>query len=213
MQKKGANTANSKILAFLKRNIYYVLMIVCVLAITAVITTVAVLNSNSDSIDAGGNPPIEKPDGGDGDKEPPVVKEFLLEIPVVNGIVSKEFSDTELVFDSTLDKYTVHMGVDLKGELGANVIAGFEGKVTAVTNDTYYGGCVTIDHGNGFVSVYKLVGDVKVKVGDTVSSNTVIGTISNEFLYECADEPHIHYELQKDKDNVNPTTYFINDEK
>lgn len=203
-------------MAFLKRNIYYVLMIVCVLAITAVVTTVAVLNTQDTTIDAGGdkNPPVEVPGGDDNDKTPPVVeKKFLVTMPVAGGVVGKEFNDSELVFDNTLGEYSVHLGVDLNGEVGADIKAGFEGTVLSVDTDVYSGSTVTIKHKDGFTSVFKLVDQVSVKRGDKVTENTVIGKVGDQFYYECMDAPHVHYEILKDDVNVDPMTYIVDADK
>jgi len=68
---------------------------------------------------------------------------------------------------------------------GSQVVASGDGTVVTVTADAKYGNCVTIDHGNGYVSVYRNKGDSLVKAKDKVSrgdplfvvgkSNTTLG--------------------------------------
>jgi len=219
MQKKGTNVWNSRAMAFLKRNVYYVLMIVCVLAIGAVVTTVAVLNSKDTIIDVGGDvkPPIVNPDvpnpTPDPPEPPPVIeRKFVITMPVFNGIVGKAFVDSTLVMDNTLGKYKTHLGVDLQGELGTNVIAGFEGTVESITSDSYYGTVITISHQDGFKSVYKLVDESTMKVGDQVTDTTVIGVVGR-FYSGSADATHVHYELTKDGEAVDPMLYILAGDK
>ncbi len=66
----------------------------------------------------------------------------------------------------------------------SDVVSVAEGVVTAISEDSTYGMCVKVDHGNGYVSIYKNSGDVKVNVGDEIVKNTIIfvGGESNNFL-------------------------------
>ena len=217
MQKKQSNVSVSKVTSFLKRNIYYVMMVVCVLAIGAIITTVAVITTQDNSIDAGGNPPIvtppiETPDPPV-DPDPPVVeRDFIITMPVIGGVVSGKFNDSELVADVTIGDYMTHQAVDISAPIGANVIAGFEGVVTSVTTDANEGTVITIDHGNGYISVYKLVDKAAVKKGDKVSDETIIGTVG-AFAFESGQDSHVHYELSKDGKLIDPMQFVLVSDK
>jgi hypothetical protein len=61
------------------------------------------------------------------------------------------------------------------------------------------GNGVVIDHGDGEFSVlaHMQPGSLRVKVGDTVDSNTVLGLVGNS---GNTTEPHIHYHLQDGPD-------------
>ncbi|MDE6967430.1 MAG: M23 family metallopeptidase [Clostridia bacterium] len=211
MQKKDAKAIGSRLMAFMKKNIHYILMILCVIAIGVVVTVVAVLNTQNTDIDVvkPDNPSINVPD----DNTPPVVeKKFALVMPVVGGIKGREFSDTKLSYNKTLNRYDAHLGVDITGQDGSEVLAGFEGTVLSVTNDAYNGGVVTIDYGKGYIATIKLLKDVTVKKGDKVKETTVIGKIG-KFQFECKEEPHIHMELQQDKKMVDPMIYVVGEDK
>ena len=102
MQKKEAKAIGSRVMAFLKKNIHYILMILCVIAIGVVVTVVAVLNTtktNDVDVNKPNEPTIEAPD----DEKPAVVeKKFALIMPVEGGVQGRAFSDTALSYNPTL---------------------------------------------------------------------------------------------------------------
>ncbi len=212
MQKKDAKAIGSRLMAFLKKNIHYILMILCVIAIGVVVTVVAVLNTtktNDVDVNKPNEPTIEAPD----DEKPAVVeKKFVLIMPVEGGVQGRAFSDTALSYNPTLSRYDAHLAVDIVGSEGANVYAGFEGTVTNVTTDAYYGGSVTIDYGKGYVATIRLINDVKVSKGDKVDEKTVLGTVG-KFQFECKQDAHIHYELTQNNKLVDPMQYVVGDNK
>lgn len=80
---------------------------------------------------------------------------------------------------------------------GAMVVATAKGTVIVVNDDPEYGHNVWVDHGNGYVTVYKNKGEVRVKQGETVSPGTTI------FLVE-ADNNKLGYQMMKDGLYINP---------
>ena len=117
-----------------------------------------------------------------------------------------------LSFNPSLNRYDAHLAVDLMGSEGSNVLAGFEGIVTNVSNDAYYGGSVTIDYGKGYVATFQLLADVNVKTGDKVTEKSVIGKVG-KFQFECLENPHVHYELRQDSKLVDPMLYIVGEDK
>ena len=70
---------------------------------------------------------------------------------------------------------------------GSQVVASGDGTVVTVTADAKYGNCVTIDHGNGYVSVYRNKGDSLVKAKDKVSRGDplfVVGKSNTSLGYQ-----------------------------
>ncbi|MCR5254501.1 MAG: M23 family metallopeptidase [Acetatifactor sp.] len=57
---------------------------------------------------------------------------------------------------------------------GTTVIATASGTVTTVGTDETYGNVIQIDHGNGYVTVYKNKGEAMVKEGDEVVQGTTL---------------------------------------
>ena len=142
---------------------------------------------------------VEAPD------EEPVANYFVF--PVV-GEVIKKFSNSELQYSVTFNDMRLHKGIDIKADEGTSVKSAGDGKVTAVTNDPQLGYLVEIDHGNGITAVYAgLNKAVAVKENEVVKSGTnlgPLGTVNNE----CLDAPHLHFELYKNGDAVDPLEYL-----
>lgn len=60
------------------------------------------------------------------------------------------------------------------GSQGATVLAAGSGTVLSVEEDANYGFKLTIDHGNGYISLYYNGGSAKVSAGDVVTKGTVL---------------------------------------
>lgn len=203
-----ARRAAANAAVFFRKNIYIILMILCILAIAAMIVVAAVLGSQPD--DMPDTPTIQQPDEDDTpivtppeDDDTPVINPdpvpewtFAPVLPAEQATVIKEHSVDELVFSATENKWKTHIGTDFAAETGSEVKAVFDGTVTAVSSDAYYGGVVEITHENGYVTTCKLLDNVSVAVGDTLKSGDVIGYIADSFYFECADAPHVHVELK-----------------
>ncbi len=70
---------------------------------------------------------------------------------------------------------------------GITVVASAKGTVSSIEQDETYGNKVTIDHGNGYVSIYYNKGEPQIKVGDEVAKGTtlyLIGTDNKEMAYQ-----------------------------
>ena len=218
----------SKVAAFFKRNIYFVLMIVCVLAIGVIITvaavtgteddptdtpTVVVPGDDDDDADEDKNPPAVDDDDdndsdGDDEQKPQPAKTFTLDGILEEYTIDIGYSDAELVFNPTQGHWATHQGVDLIAEAGTAVKCSFDGTVKSVTDDSFHGTTVVISHDGGYETTYKLLDEVSLKVGDKVAEGDTIGTVSGDALAEMAQGAHLHLELSKDGVLVDPTAYI-----
>lgn len=94
-------------------------------------------------------------------------------------------------------------GKEIKGRVvftamaGTAVVASGSGTVSAVSTDVNYGNAVVIDHGNGYVTTYRTSASIRVKQGDTVRKNEVLGVMS-------VDDVLLAYEIKKDGEAVEP---------
>lgn len=128
----------------------------------------------------------------------------------VEGEIIGQFSTDMLVYSKTLDQYAVHNGVDIAAKRDTPVKAIAEGTITKACSDDRYGSLIEINHGNGYTSVYaNLSGPFMVEVSDVVKKGDVIGGVGNSALFEVLDESHLHFELLKDGEPVDPCE-FIN---
>lgn len=124
----------------------------------------------------------------------------------VEGEITKEFATEKLVFSETLQEWITHNGIDIKAERTAIVKATEDGTVASIKNDPRYGLTVIIEHREGYKSIYSnLLTAEFVSEGDIIAKGQTLGTIGNSAIFEIADEPHLHFELLKDEENIDPT--------
>ena len=105
-----------------------------------------------------------------------------------------------------------HKGVDLAkagGSLGEQVVAAYEGVVTACANDGQWNGgmgnYVMIDHGSGLKTIYMHCNSVSVSKGQNVSAGTPIGTVGNTGWSYGA---HLHFQVMQNGVAVSPWNYL-----
>lgn len=83
------------------------------------------------------------------------------------------------------------------------------GTVESIKNDPRYGLTITISHEDGFKTIYSnLLTTEFVSEGDTVEKGETIATVGETASFEIADESHLHFEMYKDGEIVNPTIYL-----
>ncbi|WP_026495159.1 peptidoglycan DD-metalloendopeptidase family protein [Butyrivibrio sp. WCD3002] len=85
----------------------------------------------------------------------------------------------------------------ITAEKGATVTAAGSGTVTAVAGDIKYGNSITIDHGNGYVSIYRNAGDSLVHEGDAVTPTTTLMIIGD-------DNTKLGYQIQYNGEFIDP---------
>jgi len=77
------------------------------------------------------------------------------------------------------------------GDVGANVVAAGKGTVLNVEEDAEYGFKLTVDHGNGYITIYYNAGNPMVKKGDEVTKETVlfeIGSYNTTVAFQMIDD-------------------------
>ena len=91
------------------------------------------------------------------------------------------------------------------------VNAAADGKVKYIKNDPRYGLTVIMEHANGFSTVYSnLLTAEFVSVGEELKAGQPIGTVGNTASFEILDEPHLHFEMMKEGEAVDPNMYLKN---
>ena len=136
------------------------------------------------------------------------VKDPEFKMPV-EGDILREYAKDSLVYSTTLDEWITHTGIDIVAEKTTVVKASAEGTVKSIKNDPRYGLTVVIEHANGFSSVYSnLLTAEFVEEGEQVKQGQTIGTVGNTATFEIADESHLHFEILKDSNSVDPELYL-----
>ena len=223
--------ATKRFSGFMKRNAMYLLILLCIASVATVIALAATGNFGEQSIDIDGeqnnNDNTDIPTVGDPDDKPsdtPIVKPdppvdgTPVDTPLTftapcNGTVTVTYSDTVLVWNSTLGQYSTHLAVDFVAE-DLRVLAVAGGTVKEVGYDALDGNYVIITHKDGYESRYFSLGDgVTLKAGDTVAEGDVIGTMSTTMAKESLDGNHLHFEMSKDGVDIDPLSVIILNEK
>ena len=135
-------------------------------------------------------------------------EEIIFKAPL-KGEIIREYAKDSLVYSNTLQEWVTHNGIDIKADKTSVVKAASKGKVSSIKNDPRYGLTVIITHDGGYQTVYSnlLTSEFVVK-GEQVEAGQSIGTVGNSASFETADDYHLHFELLKDSEYVNPEVYI-----
>jgi murein DD-endopeptidase MepM/ murein hydrolase activator NlpD len=113
--------------------------------------------------------------------------------PVVGGSISQFY-------------HAGHLAIDVAGSYGAQVSAAQSGVVTSAGWRNNGGGYViSIDHGNGMITVYNHLGSIWVAPGTVVSAGQGIGGVGCTGM--CTG-PHVHFEVIVNGVIDNPLRYL-----
>ena len=99
-----------------------------------------------------------------------------------------------------------HKGMDFKAPVGTNSVSPKSGVVTRVNfgNFKYNGNCVEVKFADGTLAKWLHMEKISVKEGQRVSAGTTIGLTGNTGRSTA---PHLHYQLDKGKRNIDPVKY------
>ena len=129
-------------------------------------------------------------------------------IKPIEGEILKEYAKDSLIYSETLKEWTTHLGVDIKAERATVVKSAADGIVKYIKNDPRFGLTIIIEHSNGFETRYcNLLTTEFVSEGEAVKAGQTIGTVGDSAVYEIVDESHLHFEMLKDNESVNPCNY------
>ncbi len=127
----------------------------------------------------------------------------------VEGEISKQYAKDNLVYSATLEEWTTHLGIDIKADKTSVVKASADGKIKSIKNDPRYGLSIIIEHQNGYETLYSnLLTSEFVEVGEEVKQGQSIGTVGNTATFEILDEPHLHFEITKDGECLDPNEFI-----
>lgn len=99
----------------------------------------------------------------------------------------------------------LHRGIDFLCPVGTPVHATDYGRVQVSGTNRGYGTYIIIEHEDGFETRYAHLSSAAVSVGDVVLSGDRIGASGNSGL---SSGPHLHYEIWKDGEPVDPMHYL-----
>lgn len=140
-------------------------------------------------------------------------EEMLASIPAIQPVANKELkrmaSGYGMRMHPIYKRRKMHTGMDFSAEQGTEIYATGAGKVVhAQKSRRGYGNHVIIDHGYGYKTLYAHMSKINVRRGENITRGTVIGLVGNTGLSVA---PHLHYEVIKNGDKVNPINFYFND--
>ncbi|MBM1105903.1 M23 family metallopeptidase [Aurantibacter crassamenti] len=137
-------------------------------------------------------------------------EKLLMAIPAIQPINNEDLKRMASGYGWRSDPFTkarkMHRGMDFSAPRGTPVYATGDGKVTRADNGSSgYGNHIRIDHGYGYLTLYGHLSKYNVKKGQKVKRGDLIGFVGNTGRSEA---PHLHYEVWKDKDRLNPINFY-----
>lgn len=136
-------------------------------------------------------------------------KQEVTFIKPTDGEIIGEFAKDNLIYSETLKEWITHTAVDIKADKTSVVKSSADGIVKSIVNDPRYGLTVIIEHDDGYETVYSnLLTAEFVVEGEEVSQGQTIGTAGNTASFESSMDCHLHFELLKDGEYLDPTIYL-----
>ncbi len=141
-------------------------------------------------------------------------KEALLSAtPAIQPVSNKDLSRMASGFGYRIDpvyKTTkMHAGLDFAAPQGTPIYATADGVVqTSGNTGNGYGNHVVINHGYNYETLYGHMVRVKAKSGQKVRRGEVIGWVGSTGK---STGPHLHYEVHKNGNAIDPIYFFYND--
>lgn len=132
----------------------------------------------------------------------PASSGFLYPLPAGSAYVSCAYGPRT---HPVTGNYSFHNGVDLAAPGGTPIYATKSGTVTTATYNSVYGYYVTINHGDGFSSLYGHMTRYVVSAGQTVTQGQVIGYVGTTGL---STGNHLHFTIFYNGSTVNPMGYI-----
>lgn len=121
----------------------------------------------------------------------------------VRGWVSSKFGPRISPFTG---KETMHSGIDISAPMYTPVVAAAGGTVVLAQFEVGLGNAVIVSHGYGVKTTYGHLAKVKVRNGQVVKRNDVLGWVGSTGL---STGPHLHYEIEHRGAGVDPLKFIV----
>ncbi len=140
-------------------------------------------------------------------------EEMVKSIPAIQPISNKDLTRVASPFGVRIHPYykvlKMHTGMDFTAPTGTEVYATGDGVVVDVDHSKRgYGNTIIVDHGFGYKTLYAHLSQTLVSVGKKVKRGEVIGLVGNTGMSLA---PHLHYEVRKQDEPINPVNFYFND--
>jgi murein DD-endopeptidase MepM/ murein hydrolase activator NlpD len=140
-------------------------------------------------------------------------EEMLASIPAIQPVSNEKLTRVASGFNWRIHPiYKVrhfHTGIDFTAPRGTEIYATGDGVIEDVlSKGRGYGNHVIVDHGFGYQTLYAHMSRFKVRKGEKVKRGDVIGYVGST---GTSTAPHLHYEVIKNGEKINPMNFFFND--
>lgn len=137
---------------------------------------------------------------------------MLASMPAIQPISNKNLTQFASGFGMRMHPiYKVmkmHTGCDFSAPNGTPVYATGDGVVISSEVSSGYGNQVEIDHGYGYITKYAHLSAFSVRKGQRVKRGQKIGAVGSTGV---SVSPHLHYEIMRNGNKIDPVNYFFND--
>jgi len=138
---------------------------------------------------------------------------MLASIPAIQPIANKDLKLMASGFgyrtDPIYKTIKFHAGMDFAASTGTPIFATGDGIVVKADYDNGgYGNHVRITHGYGYLTLYGHMSKIKAKAGQKVKRGDIIGYVGSTGK---SVGPHLHYEVHKNNEAINPVNFYYND--
>lgn len=140
-------------------------------------------------------------------------EQMLAAIPAIQPIANRSLDFVASGFGYRIDPIyktpKMHTGLDFAAPMGTPIHATANGKVVFTGyEEGGYGSHVIVDHGYGYETLYGHMVRIKVRRGQLVKRGETLGWVGSTGK---STGPHLHYEVIRNKEKINPVHYFFND--
>jgi murein DD-endopeptidase MepM/ murein hydrolase activator NlpD len=142
-------------------------------------------------------------------------QEMLASIPSIQPVSNRQLERIASGFGVRIDPiYKIlkfHAGLDFTAPTGTPVYATGDGVVEAADYQAGgYGNNIWVRHGYGYRTHYAHMVKLKSVVGQKVQRGEVIGWVGSTGK---STGPHLHYEVERNSEKIDPVHFFYNDLK
>jgi murein DD-endopeptidase MepM/ murein hydrolase activator NlpD len=140
-------------------------------------------------------------------------EELVASIPAIQPVANKDLRRIGSYFGYRTDPFykvtKFHEGIDFTAPVGTEIYTTGDGVVKTIEYSRRgYGNMIIISHGFGYETVYAHLSKVNIKPGQKVKRGQVIGFVGNTGKSTA---PHLHYEVRKNGNPIDPINFFFND--
>lgn len=122
----------------------------------------------------------------------------------IKGDVILPYSMDKAIYFETLAQYKCNPAILIAGSEDMEVICSYNGVITSIEENEETGNTLTMSIGNSYELVYGNLKDITWKVGDYVSENSVLGTLSAPTKYYVKEGTNLYFQVMQNEEKVDP---------